>query len=53
MMTSVAGAVTSMAGTQGGDLTIVFKLNDDEFARGFLPSFRRVSSATPIVAGDY
>lgn len=50
---SIVNGMSTLLGGTGGDATFIFKLNDIEFARGILPGFRRVTSAEPIVVGDY
>ncbi len=52
-MLDALGTMFGGAAMPGGDMTVVFRTNDIDFARATLPAFRRAGAESPVVEVDF
>lgn len=52
-MLDALGTMFGAAAMPGGDMTVVFRINDIDFARATLPAFRRAGAENPVVEVDF
>ncbi|MBQ3199080.1 MAG: phage tail tape measure protein [Firmicutes bacterium] len=52
-MLDALGTMFGASAMPGGDMTVIFRINDIDFARATLPAFRRAGAENPVVEVDF